>query len=484
VLLLPVPLWLQMSEMAEARYTADAAQRTAHDMLEARQALAAENVALEERLLALKNEELRAQQSVSEWESKAAHAVEEGKQKVARVQGALERKEKEQVVLQKRVAELEDVKGRLMGRLKDLAAKKSGLGVGEVTHLLGRADRRGDSRIAAVQTEQDAGVDVACQAAGSPLAAGAAATLPPVPQTVGSHTALEGGVELLKEAASARITASVASVEDGGLEGISQMSRHSVYLLPKLNWGTRDTAGSIADTQVTVLDNIHRMISTLRASRDTLRAELAATAAELAAFQARGVHPVSTSVNEKQPVVAQPGQLQRMPLQLSPAVRAIGSVVPSSTAAELAPSVPPSSKGATTAEWMTSRASPPAVSNGADGGRLPTWVGLAEGIHGAVGDSGGDKGGDGAAVTSVSGARPGGHVEGESEGRFGSLSAHTTPQKPAVAAASSAVKSAPVSPSDARLLPTTRRRGWLGGLFGSRQPPPLNHNNALHCSAA
>ena len=43
----------QMSEAAEARDAAGAAQRSAQDMLDSRQALAEENVALEERMLCL-----------------------------------------------------------------------------------------------------------------------------------------------------------------------------------------------------------------------------------------------------------------------------------------------------------------------------------------------------------------------------------------------------------------------------------------------
>jgi hypothetical protein len=65
---------VQMAEAMEARGASDAAQRAAQEMLESRQALAAENVELEERLLAMKNEQLHGQQCASVWESRVAAA--------------------------------------------------------------------------------------------------------------------------------------------------------------------------------------------------------------------------------------------------------------------------------------------------------------------------------------------------------------------------------------------------------------------------
>lgn len=479
-----------MGEAAQARAALDAAQSAAQEMLEGRQALAAENVDLEERLLALRNEQLRAQQSGSEWESRVAAVRAEARRAEGAAAAALARKERERARLEERVAEVQGERERLLGRLKDLAVRKSGLGASEAAAMLAAAAAGSENggatppvvRAEAVaQTDEAAPpaqqravstADAACQssAAPSPRAAVPPAAVQQAPQP------LEASAEVLRDPASTRIAATSARAERfAALDGVQRMPSLAAALLPPLHWGTGDAAASVADTQVTVLDNIHRLVAQLADSKAQLRAELAAAHAALA------------RAGLAVPSPEQSGGAAASSVQSAAASPCRHVTIAASPPVELR--TPPGGPGA------PEHVSPDVLTIGAEPHQAMS-IPVAPHVHSEAGpfteqrvvQPGRADGGSALGLTAAS-------LVAESAQRYGAAdqlsalpisqdrhvvqpgldvarSAHTTPAKPALDAAA-VPQSAPATPADSR---PARRRGWLGGIFGSRRPVEPNRN--------
>ena len=491
----PETAWrVQGAEAAQVSAALDAAQSAAQEMLEGRQALAAENVELEERLLALRNEQLRAQQSGSEWESRVAAARAEAKRAEGAAAAALAKKERERARLEERVAEGQRERERLLGRLKELAARKSGLPAAEAAAMFAGAEN-GAAAVpvaraeAAAQTDEAAPAqrsaaataDAACQAAAASSPCSAPAAAPPAAVQTASQP-LDASMDVLRDPASSRISAACVRAERfAGLDGVQRMPPHAAALLPPLHWGTGDAAASVADTQVTVLDNIHRLVSALADSKAQLQAELAAAHAALA-------HAGLDVPTPRQRRSSATAEERQAPANVVDSANRSAATSPTRhvTIAATSPvelRTPPG--GGVDAD----RVSPDVlqfVAAGANGAGIPAAAAVRSST--ATPGSRADNQlvrGEG---TSTKGLSAASLVESSVPARSVALeqgtaqhlrdvqtaepelgvvrSAHVTPAKPALGIAA-APQSAPVTPADMR---PARRRGWLGGVFGFRRP--------------
>jgi hypothetical protein len=498
-----------MAEAVDARAAAESAQRAAADMLESRQALAAENVELEERVLALTNAQAHAQQQSSEWESRVAAAGEGGRKAEAKALAVLARRETDLAQLEGRYQELQGVKDRLLGRMKQLAGKKSGLTAAEVARLFADVSANGLLPEAAAPGSESAFVpgapqlqavqrvsaevqtDVHMELEGhvpsvlhpasmvsggtqtSPRVGGDAdASASPLARSADAAVSPSGDADrtaLLRDPTSARIAeragdASTAVEEHANLSEVPEATR---ALLPKLAWASGDAAGAIAETQVTVLDNIHRLITVLHASRNDLRNRLAAAVAELATLKCADATGAAVGVAQATAAETRSGPSQSAaPMVPAPYPVAHGASASDSVGAKGdAQGAPPS---------PAAMPAPPAAIHQTAAAHKQGFGG--NGAHGPGGASAATP----SPPISAQGTRPrasalpvAGAVHsttGAAPGRLavGAASAHATPAK---TLPESGIRSAPVPPAQPiASAPPARRRGWFGGMFGGRQP--------------
>ena len=505
-----------MSEAVEARARAEAAQRAAADMLDSRQALAAENVELEEQVRALKNAQAHAQQQRSEWESRVAAAGEGGRKGEAKVRAELGRKDKEMGQLRQRVQELQETRERLLGRMKDMAAKKSGLSGTEIARLLastthsdanGMADAAAvDAAAPAASAVRQASVEVQTEAAQldgkaqvqealpapelvaegtqtSPMSTlppvATVAAEPPVDTATGSADAVDRApsapaltprANLLSEPPSAAIAEHAAATTRHAEQyaHLASLPDAARALMPRLAWTSGDAAGAIADTQAAVLDSIHSKLTELLQSRQQLQSELAAAQAEL--------HTLRPANAQQRPSAAA-GSGQDSGVVMT---GANGAHEPREAMPNRANGHSGVALGATQADTPSQFAEQSEQSIGA----LPVQPTTPPAVPGTSGASAqqlsAQHAHDGAASVPQEAANAplAGQLTGAGavqDGR-GAVSANATPAKPP--AASVAAKSAPVTPAPqmAAMQVPSKRRGWFGGMFGGRRQPTPSPN--------
>jgi hypothetical protein len=191
--------------------------------------------------------------------------------------------------------------------MKDLAVRKSALTDAEVAAMLGMGQNHGDVLNGAarhrglgdvgVQTETETSqegqrkaevvcADAACQAAlcisVHPENSDPSSERAPSQELRAGRQALHGAdvpVPTAEDIAASRVAALQGRADLDGLKNVPEVVG---VLLPRLHWGTEDAAGSVAATQATVLDNVHRLITKLVESRAILQLQVRAANAELA----------------------------------------------------------------------------------------------------------------------------------------------------------------------------------------------------------
>lgn len=476
---------MQVAIATEAAQEADGARRAVAEVLEGRRAIAEENIALEEQLLELRNAAAEEQQRRSEMESRIAASAGEVRAAEARAATAAERAEREKARLREEIAALQEGRAGLMGRLKEMAARKGPARAGT-----DGADAAVDASVQTEDSAMPAGgrSDAACQA--SVVADALEAARKALGDVGEGAGATEEEEAMLRDPVSARIAEEAAAAVMGQpdadeIAGGADVLQGWLALLPPAGWGD-GVAATVADTQHSVLESVNVLLDSLAEERAGMRADLAEKDAQVEALKAAlavvgadvpvfdaqtGEHgwPVN-GADGVHDAAGVNGDAAGLPSGVNGEHSALGVTREVGSPAAVARGAEPEIEslgvvGLTpSAEHDTTTGSNGGIFyDGHHAGSAGGQVGLGVGVNGLGGTSG-------------SHSPEWEHVDGI-EGGAGAGRASSPGQTGLLANAQDGSPSHTTVPVSVHTTPA--KRGWFGGIFGHRTPSPAQTRRSI-----